>query len=51
VPVETVSKMLGHTKLSTTQIYVHVVKQKISDDMKALKQKLCNEKLSKENAI
>lgn len=40
VPVETVSKMLGHTKLSTTQIYVHVVKQKISDDMKSLKQKL-----------
>ena len=40
VPVETVSKMLGHTKLSTTQIYVHVVKQKISDDMKALRQKL-----------
>ncbi len=42
VPVETVSKMLGHTKLSTTQIYVHVVKQKISDDMKLLKQKLSN---------
>ncbi len=40
VPVETVSKMLGHTKLSTTQIYVHVVKQKISDDMKVLRQKL-----------
>ncbi len=40
VPVETVSKMLGHTKLSTTQIYVHVIKQKISDDMKILKQKL-----------
>ncbi len=40
VPVETVSKMLGHTKLSTTQIYVHIVKQKISDDMKALKQRL-----------
>jgi integrase/recombinase XerD len=40
VPVETVSKMLGHTKLSTTQIYVHVVKQRISDDMKTLRQKL-----------
>lgn len=48
VPVETVSKMLGHTKLSTTQIYVHVVKQKISDDMKALKQRLSAEEESKE---
>ena len=40
VPVETVSKMLGHTKLSTTQVYVHIVKQRISDDMKMLRQKL-----------
>ena len=40
VPVETVSKMLGDTKLSTTQVYVHIVKQKISDDMKTLRQKL-----------
>ena len=45
VPVETVSKMLGHTKLSTTQIYVHVVKQKISEDMKVLRQKLSEPKL------
>lgn len=44
VPVETVSKMLGHTKLSTTQIYVHIVKQKISEDMKILKQKLSETK-------
>lgn len=43
VPVETVSKMLGHTKLSTTQIYVHVLKHKISNDMKILKQKLDDE--------
>lgn len=37
IPLETVSKMLGHTKLSTTQIYVHVLERKISDDMKALR--------------
>ncbi|MGH2648477.1 MAG: site-specific integrase, partial [Ginsengibacter sp.] len=43
VPLETVSKMLGHTKLTTTQIYVHVIKHKISEDMKKLKEKL-NEK-------
>ena len=51
VPVETVSKMLGHTKLSTTQIYVHVVKQKISDDMKALRQRLSVQEASKENVV
>jgi site-specific recombinase XerD len=39
VPLETVSKMLGHTKLSTTQVYVHVLEKKIAEDMKALKQK------------
>ncbi len=40
VPIETVSKMLGHTKLSTTQVYARVLKSKISNDMQVLKQKL-----------
>lgn len=40
VPIETVSKMLGHTKLSTTQIYARVLEQKIGDDMKTLRKKL-----------
>jgi len=40
VPIETVSKMLGHTSIKTTQIYSKVVDSKISDDMKALKGKL-----------
>ena len=39
VPLETVSKMLGHTKLSTTQVYVHILQKKISDDMSVLRQK------------
>lgn len=39
VPIETVSRMLGHTKLSTTQIYVHILEKKISDDMSCLRQK------------
>jgi integrase len=39
VPIETVSKMLGHTKLSTTQVYVHILQKKISDDMSLLRQK------------
>ena len=33
VPIETVSKLLGHTKLSTTQIYAQVLERKISEDI------------------
>ncbi|WP_166964699.1 site-specific integrase [Yeosuana marina] len=40
VPIETVSKLLSHTKISTTQIYARVVERKVSDDMEALKAKL-----------
>ena len=36
VPIETVSKLLGHTKLSTTQIYARVIERKVSDDMSKL---------------
>jgi len=36
VPIETVSKMLGHTKLTTTQIYARVLEKKIGEDMQNL---------------
>ena len=36
VPIETVSKLLGHTKLSTTQIYARVLEKKLSIDMQNL---------------
>ena len=36
VPIETVSKLLGHAKLSTTQIYARVVETKISEDISNL---------------
>jgi site-specific recombinase XerD len=40
VPIETVSKMLGHTKIATTQIYARVLEKKIGEDMEVLKTKL-----------
>ncbi|WP_368668169.1 site-specific integrase [Flagellimonas sp. S3867] len=40
VPIETVSKLLGHTKLSTTQIYARVLENKISSDMELLENRL-----------
>jgi len=43
VPIETVSKILGHRKLSTTQIYAKVIERKVSDDMEMLQQKLNNQ--------
>ncbi|GHT37948.1 hypothetical protein FACS189435_4060 [Bacteroidia bacterium] len=40
VPIETVSKMLGHTSIKTTQIYAKVINSKISNDMDMLAEKL-----------
>ncbi len=40
VPVESVSKMLGHTNIKTTQIYARVVNKKIESDMLKLAQNL-----------
>jgi len=44
VPIETVSKLLGHTKLATTQIYARVLDKKLSDDMNTLRLKLMGKK-------
>jgi len=40
VPIESVSKMLGHTSIRTTQIYAKVVEQKLSEDMRKLEQRM-----------
>ncbi|MET2984844.1 site-specific integrase [Aureibaculum conchae] len=44
VPIETVSKLLGHTKLSTTQIYARVLEHKISEDIQNLMIRFENKK-------
>ena len=40
VPITTVSRMLGHTKLSTTQVYARLQEKTIGEDMELLEQKL-----------
>jgi site-specific recombinase XerD len=40
VPLETVSRMLGHTKQSTTQIYAKMKDKKVNRDMLALQERL-----------
>ena len=49
VPIETVSKMLGHTNIETTQIYARITNNKISNDMQGLDKKFVGiEKIYKE---
>ncbi|MCL6266382.1 site-specific integrase [Flagellimonas myxillae] len=46
VPIATVSKLLGHAKLSTTQIYANVVERKLQDDMNKLQNTLNSDRES-----
>ncbi|QEC69216.1 tyrosine-type recombinase/integrase [Panacibacter ginsenosidivorans] len=40
VPIDSVSKMLGHRSIKTTQIYAKVIDRKISDDTESCSQNL-----------
>ena len=45
VPIETVSRMRGHRRLMTTQIYAHVTDRKVDEDTKQLRQLSASRKL------
>ena len=51
VPIESVSKMLGHKDLRTTQHYAKIVDRKISEDMQNLKAKLEAKKISNKSNL
>ena len=40
MPIESVSRVLGHTNIVTTQIYVRITSQKLNDDLNMLSDKL-----------
>jgi site-specific recombinase XerD len=51
VPIETVSKMLGHASIRTTQIYAKVVEKKVSQDMGALRAVLAEQTKREETPL
>lgn len=46
VPIETISRMLGHSNIQTTQIYARVTPKKLFEDMDKLIEATGNLKLS-----
>jgi site-specific recombinase XerD len=40
ISIETVSSMLGHTNIKTTQIYGKIIEEKVNDEMSKIKQQL-----------
>lgn len=50
IPIETVSRMLGHASLAITQVYAKIVDTKIMDDMAALKDLYATKKETEKKA-
>jgi site-specific recombinase XerD len=42
IPIETLSKMMGHKSIQTTQIYAKITNQKVNEDMKILSNRIEN---------
>jgi site-specific recombinase XerD len=40
VPIETVSRMMGHRSIATTQIYAKITNKKVNEDMKLLSKRI-----------
>ena len=40
VPIETLSKMMGHTSIRSTQIYAKITAEKVSNDMECLSKQI-----------
>ncbi len=50
IPIESIAKMMGHTSISSTQIYAQVTDNKISEDMDRLIAKYKAKDKNMENA-